>query len=407
MNSYAALLGHQPRLTLAELAATLPDFTPIGTVSGKAIIFESKQVLFQPHLEKWGGTMLLAQRVIGGAAALEDIPKMLVAETAKAKGKVTFAIRSVGVPPAKVRALYRDCKEALVKAGRSARYIGNEKQPAATIQLHQEGLLDGTGGCEIVILQSGDDDLWIGRTVAAQDPDAYTMRDMEKPVRDTRVGLLPPKLAQIMLNFGLWAAKEVNPKKTEPIVVYDPFCGTGVIPIECLHRGWPVFASDVSAKAVTGTEKNLEWIRKKEEIKKKDVPSRVWKQDARKPFEFEEEDTVDVIVTETHLGPALSDRPLSKDAGKMRSEVDALEVECLENAAESLPGVPLVVTFPVWFLKTGTIRLERVWKTAEKLGYEAKLPEGAQSDNPDHPTITYRRPDQFVGREIVVFVPKR
>jgi hypothetical protein len=33
---------------------------------------------------------------------------------------------------------------------------------------------------------------------------AYAKRDMGKPVRDTGVGLLPPKLAQILLNFGSW-----------------------------------------------------------------------------------------------------------------------------------------------------------------------------------------------------------
>lgn len=404
MTSYAALLGHQPRLTLAELAATVHDFTPVRTIAGRAMVFDSNAVLFQTHLEKWGGTMLLAQRASSADLTLADVPKLLVNETAKMKGKVTFALRGIGVAPFKMAKLYRSCKDALAKAGKPSRYVGNEKKPAATVLLRDEGLLDGTHGCEIVILED-EDTLWIGRTVAAQDPDEYTKRDMEKPVRDTRIGLLPPKLAQILLNFAWWAVRGEGKKaSSDTLHVYDPFCGTGVIPLECLHRRWPVLASDLSQKAVDGCQKNLDWIRKEEDIKKKEVMSDVWKQDATKPFKLEE--TPDVIVSETHLGPALKERPTAKDAAKIRSEIDALEIAFLENAAKTLPGVPLVITFPVWYLKSDVVRLERVWKAIEKLGYEAVLPSGAEPDSPDHKSITYRRPDQFVGREIVILKPK-
>jgi hypothetical protein len=36
-----------------------------------------------------------------------------------------------------------------------------------------------------------------------QDIDAYAERDFERPMRDAFVGMLPPKLAQIMLNLAV------------------------------------------------------------------------------------------------------------------------------------------------------------------------------------------------------------
>ncbi len=231
---------------------------------------------------------------------------------------------------------------------------------------------------------------------------------MEKPVRDTRVGLLPPKLAQILLNFGEWIARETDPKIKKTLVVFDPFCGTGVIPMEALLRKWPVYASDNSLKAVNGCEKNLDWIRKEYEIFKKDTASVVWKQDATKAFTLSDSkgsSLPNMIVTETTLGPGLTDRPTAKDAAKMKTECEDIEIGFLENAAKTLPGIPIVATFPVWYLKSGPLFLEKTWKKLESIGYTAVLPPGIKSDAPDRKSIVYRRPDQTVGREIVILKP--
>lgn len=402
MTSYAAFLGHQPKVSIAELAATVEGFKLLKVYGNTVALFESTTELGPKQLDAWGGTMLLAKELKSKGGRLDEVPAMLSQETANVKGKVTFALRANGIAPIKLKPLYRDCKQMLTKRGKPSRYVGNERSPAATALLRDAGIASGKEGCEIVLLQD-DDSLWMGKTVAAQDPDAYTKRDMEKPVRDTRVGLLPPKLAQILLNLGAWAVKEAKGKLPKELTVLDPFCGTGVIPMEALIKGWHVLASDVSGKAVTGCEKNVEWVRKQHDIKKKDVTSEIWKQDATKKFDLKE--LPDMIVTEGSLGPALLKRPLAKDAQKLRVESDALELAFLKNAAACFPGVPIVITFPVWHLRTGPLPLERVWKSLPELGYEAGFPAGTQVEDPAHPSIVYRRPDQFVGREIIVLRP--
>lgn len=401
---YAAFLGNHPSLSLAELFATVPGLTVRRMLTPQIALLDSPVSLSYKELKNCGGLFLLAEEITN--ADMKQLGPVLATQVQSVKGKVTFSLRSFGVDRRKVRDLYRDCKNHLKKLGTPSRYIGNEMKPPVSGQLHDAGLITGKEGCELVLLADEESRFsWVGRTVAAQDPESYTKRDMEKPVRDTRSGLLPPKLAQMLLNFGGWIAKETNPKAPKHLTILDPFCGTGVIPMEALLKGWNVLASDVMLKAVNGCEKNLDWIRKEEKILKKDTSSDVWKQDATKAFSLKE--SPHVIVTESMLGPALAERPTVKDVTKYRSECDALEIAFLENIARTLPGVPVVVTFPVWYVKAGPIFLEQVWKQLPKIGFEAVLPPGSVTDIPDHTSLLYRRIDQFVGREVVMLKPLR
>ncbi|MBU2259114.1 RsmD family RNA methyltransferase [Patescibacteria group bacterium] len=422
---YVAFLGHQPLISIAELSAALEDFSLSSVLDNRIAIFQTAQELDQDFLDTLGGTVVLAKQITEEDLSLDDIHKVLINETGSKRGKITFSLRTHNIPRQAIATLYRRCKKALKGQGRPCRYVGSEKKPAPTIVLFESDIIDGKGGCELVILgiqEEEDSHLWIGRTVAAQDIDWYSFRDMEKPVRDTTIGLLPPKLAQILLNFGAFLVRESDVgrstldvqrpkpniiskrKKNNTLTIYDPFCGTGVIPMEALLRGWPVLASDVAKKAVKGCSKNLDWLRKEEKILKKDVSSEVWKQDATKPFELKE--PPDVIVTETSLGPPMTSRPPMKEVAKLKTQNEKLQTQFLENAALSLPGVPIVCAWPVWKQKGGWVHLEKVWKVIEKLKYRPCLPPEVELEIPGRMSLFYRRKDQFVGREIVMLMPK-
>ncbi len=411
MPSYAAFIGHQPHLSLAELAATVPGFTLQGCIERSVVLFESKADLGPGFLDMLGGTVVLAKE-IEGKYDIASLPDLLADQTREVPTKVTFSFRAVGADKNAVRDLFRLGKKRLKKAGKSSRYVGNERNAAPSIVLRTQGLLNGKEGCEICLVQVDEKTLWVGRSVAAQDVEGYTKRDMGKPVRDTTTGLLPPKLAQILLNLGVWLATEKSsPTREKPAVltVYDPFCGTGVIPMEAMLRGFKVLGSDKSEAAVKGCTKNLEWVRKHYNITKQKVPSAVWKQDAIKPFEtahMKETGAPALIVTETTLGPNLKARPTIKDAQSHRSEVEKLEIKFLENAAASAPGAPVVCTLPVWFSSKGPILMERIWEAIDKAGYQAVLPPGVEMLQ-GRMSLLYRRPDQFVGREIVLLRPKK
>ncbi|MEK7218238.1 MAG: RsmD family RNA methyltransferase [Patescibacteria group bacterium] len=417
MPSYAAFLGHQPHISIAELGASIRDFELQRVLGGEVVLFGSTLDLDASYLQTLGGTVAIARKVHGKpATGLGDIPDLLRDEVKGVAGKVTFSLRGFGLPPKHVRDLYRACKAALRSHGRPARYVGTERNPAVSVLLHDEGLLDGSHGCELVLIKEGDD-LWVGRTVAAQDVNAYAKRDMEKPARDTRVGLLPPKLAQILLNFGAWLVHgTVGGNAEKRLTVFDPFCGTGVVPIEAMLRGWNVLASDDSLRAVHACERNLEWLRKEHGIMKKDVTGRVWKQDARKAFNLKERP--DVIVTETTLGPPLEKKAPLKEASRLKTAMEDLQEAFLRNVAETLPGVPVVATWPVWYTSKGPVRLEKVWDKLHDIGFRIAIPAAVDLEvtgqpvpnghvRASRPTLVYRRPGQYVGREIVMLQSTR
>lgn len=419
MPNYVAFLGHQPAISLAELSVMFPGFNLKSQMTKTAALFFVNDPLDQSDLDRLGGTVILAEeREIcpynpkdpGGLPdRLRRIPALLSGElNVRKRGKVIFGLRTEGLDRSLIKALYRAGKLTLKRQGRPCRYVGNERKPAATALLHGARLIAHKDGCELVVIV-GEKFVWIGRTIAAQNVSAYAHRDMEKPVRDTRTGLLPPKLAQILLNLGAWIAtsptnaNEQKSKIQKHFTMYDPFCGTGVIPMEAMLKGWNVLASDISQKAVNATKKNIDWLRKEYKIFKKDVGSRVWKQDATRQLKFEKNETIDVIVTETTLGPPLERPPSQKDVKKWCSENEKLQQKFLINVATSLPHIPIICTWPIWYTKTGPVFLEKVWKTVTEHGFRPVLPPFLPSIS--KPSFVYRRPDQFVGREIVLLKP--
>lgn len=403
MTSYAATLGHQPTISIAELAATIPGFKNPQVAVQSAIIFESPEELSAKDLNMLGGTVTLAKEV-KVTKDFSEIPLLLAKELSGLKGKVTFSLRCAGMNPYEVHNLYRDCKNHLKKAGVPSRYVGTDRAPAAAILLRDAHLLDGKEGLELMVIKRKEG-TWIGRTFAAQDIEAYVKRDMKKPVRDTTVGLLPPKLAQILLNLGNWMAEKEG-KVKDPMIVLDPFCGTGVIPLECLLRGECILASDVSLKAVNGCTKNLDWARKEFGIPKKEVWSKVWKQDATKGFDLTDKEKPAVIVTEGTLGQPLTSRPTQKDMTSHKSEAEKLTAAFLQNVAKNLPGVPVVMTWPVWYGTKTQLKLEKIREQLDKLGFELVTPPGVRESDAPNKSLMYRRADQFVGREIVMLRQK-
>ena len=82
--------------------------------------------------------------------------------------------------------------------------------------------------------------------------EGFVQRDMYKPNTDIQMGTLPPKLARMMVNF---TAQNSG-------ILWDPFCGSGTIPMEAVILGFNTLASDVNPVAVNTTSSNIEWLSK-------------------------------------------------------------------------------------------------------------------------------------------------
>lgn len=418
MPTYAAFLGHQPAISLAELMVMLPDLKPKKQWDPRIVTFETVQEITTNWLRQLGGTVLIAKEIPSGddskkKTRLEDtVPKILHKELKDVKRKATFSFRCMGVPRSEIRSLYRTCKKYLREKNLPSRYIGNERHPAKPGTLLLRGI-PGPESAEIVILQDAErKNIWIGKTCAVQDIEAYTNRDMGKPFRDTETGLMPPKLAQVLLNLSLMMLPEKralikDPKKGtslwEGITVWDPFCGSGVIALEALIRRAHMIASDRTEKAVAGCSENIRWLRLKEKTPKA-ITHHVFKQNALKPAELPKRPTL--IVTETSLGPALKKPPTKKEAASLVREAEELEAAFFENMAAHFPEVPVVCTFPVYISRDGERNfLQKILQKTEKLGYRRTMIGTSFLKTTDRQSLLYLRPDQMVGREIFCFMP--
>ncbi len=121
MFHYAAFLGHQPLISIAELSATISDFSLEKILNDHIALFETKEELDQEFLDELGGTILLAECITEEALTFNDIPQVLVNEVSSMRGKITFSLRTHGVPKGVIRTLYRQCKNALRAKNTSSR----------------------------------------------------------------------------------------------------------------------------------------------------------------------------------------------------------------------------------------------------------------------------------------------
>lgn len=123
-------------------------------------------------------------------------------------------------------------------------------------------------GVEFGIFNEG-----IGTLIALNDPEEWNKRDYGKPASDKYSGMMPPKLARMMVNIAL-ASSETGDRRPKVAsfkisrtttyelrsTVIDPFCGSGNILLEAMMLGCDVIGSDISEKAVNDTKTNLGWL---------------------------------------------------------------------------------------------------------------------------------------------------
>lgn len=107
-------------------------------------------------------------------------------------------------------------------------------------------------GLEVTAIE--DENTWryfLAKTESVQDVDFYAKRDYEKPWRSARVWMLPPKLAQMLINFAWEENKSI----------WDPFCWTWTILLEAgLMWFEKIIWSDLSEEMVDFSEENFEYF---------------------------------------------------------------------------------------------------------------------------------------------------
>lgn len=252
----------------------------------------------------------------------------------------------------------------------------------------------------------------LSKLLAVQDIESYSERDYNRPNRDAKVGMIPPKLAQIMINLA-----ELKDGDT----VYDPFCGVGTIMQEALLNDYRVIGSDANSAQVENCRSNLEWISKKYDLKYPNY--KIFQSDSAHAYKKIKENSVNAIVTETTLGPVYSKAPSDHQISQNFREIQKIYLRFFQNSKLILRSKgKIVFTVPAYQIKPDKYVLAPFIDNIEKIGYsieslprfnnkveaglaDKKLFEGSTRIT-ERSTIIYSRPDQIVAREIIVFQKK-
>lgn len=287
---YFFILGNQADLAKAEIEAVMRRLKISGQITAVESIFlfyETKVPLNAAALTSTlGGTIKIGELL----GPLEELSaEALFPFVPPQENKITFGISNYNLL-FDIQKVGLGLKRLIKEEGGSARFVTSQEYPLSSVIVQKELL---GKGFELVIMKTGGQ-LHVGKTSAVQPFELYSRLDYGRPNRDAKSGMLPPKLAQIMINLA-----ELPLNKT----ILDPFCGSGTVLQQAVFLGYQqVLGADSSERAITDTRANLTWLAEEFDapfdfdLKQVDVQALPRMIDAH---------SIDAIVTEPYLGPAL------------------------------------------------------------------------------------------------------
>ncbi len=290
-------------------------------------------------------------------------------------------------------------KNTLTEGGLSVRVVLPEFNALslASVAVSKNQLLEK--GAEIVLI-AGKEIIYTAKTLVVQDFEDYGRRDYQRPIRDEQQGMIPPKVAQIMLNLSGTKAGEF---------ILDPFCGIGTIVQEGLLLGFRMFGSDINRLAIRGSEQNLEWFRNRYHVPPGKYVVNV--SDAREVSGLIGQSNIKSIVTEGTLGPVYSKFPHSDDIARNFKDLEKLYREAFKDFSKFLESKGKIVMCIAAYRKgKDNYIMMPTLDWAKELGYNLVdlVPKKVANQmkflkQTDRKTAIYDRKDQIVAREIVIF----
>lgn len=393
MSYYAFILGRENLLSLAEIMRFFDG--KIAAYSSDAAVIEADKISAD-DFHRLGGSIKVAEVMPYEQGQYEHVIRDIVAQKSTDK-KLYFGMSvyrgeektDIKKLQEKIRELGMTLKQEIKNSGKSVRFVTSKGSQLSSVVVKKNRLISDQGVEAVVV--AGKDKVWVGPTIAVQDFESFSFRDYQRPARDSFSGMLPPKLARVMLNLsGLAIDGET--------VVLDPFCGSGTVLQEAALLGaGKVLGSDQSSKAVRDTKSNIEWLKSNFKIKTDFVIEQV---DVRELHSWLPEESVDLVVTEPFLGEPVRGGISKKEARQRLNELAELYDSALSEIAKVLKKQGRVV---VLFPFIGPQRLP--FPKAMSKFFEI-IEIDKEKFTTERGGLDYKRPSQKVGREIFVLRKK-
>jgi len=387
---YFFVLGKNQALSLAELAAVFgQENVSRGKLCQGGVLVMDLADPPEMHsvIRGLGGTIKIGP-VIDALSpeelSIDSLLPKLESVLAGRGGKFRFGLSVYGKIKLNSKDLAMGIKRYLRAQGVSSRWVTSKEPVLSSVVVSENKLTDP--GIELVFLRSGSQVL-LARTEVVQPYKELSFRDYGRPARDDRSGMLPPKLAQVMINLAQAKWQDL---------LWDPFCGSGTILTEAALMGYKrLGGSDMSEQAVTDTRQNLEWTKEKFAV----GPEAVIRQTniLGLPQELKKR-RIGAIVSEGYLGPQRGGFDLARTVAELE-ELYTKSLEVFSRVAK--PGGRVVLAWPQIkgeFLFASGLKLPAGIEIEKPLPEQFRFLEGYTARQ----TLLYKRPQQKVGREILV-----
>ena len=255
-------------------------------------------------------------------------------------------------------------KKRLADEGGKADFIGFSKDrrfPQLThVEVLKKNLIDTSAE---ILFCHGKRKAYLGKTIAVHNPFDFQKRDIGRPAQRT-IFSIPPRLARAMLNLSHCTTEKV---------LLDPFCGVGTILQEGLLLGARVIGVDLDPWCVKAAETNLRWLTKEYGLMTAEY--KLLRGDSRNLAKMIDNESVDCVVTEPDLGPALRHFPTEKHAERIVDGLKPLYFAFLGQAYQVLKNSGrLVMVTPCIRTRKGRFVSVNMNGEAAKLGFTVVKP---------------------------------
>ncbi len=400
---YFFLLGTNQTLSIAELSAIFPrEIKNAELLLNEILIIDIDDINSSDLIKKIGGTIKIG--IIKNEINFGDIvPESIkLIDDIKKEGKFKYGISYYGNKKFNTLKTGLEIKKHLKKQGISCRFVTSKEKTLSSVVVEQNNLI--TRGAEIVLIEN-ENKILIGQTMAVQPFKELSFRDYGRPARDDQSGMIPPKLAQIMINLSnltpqsplLIRRGEGNASERGEVLL-DPFCGSGTILTEAMMMDYNnIIGSDLSKKAIEDSQKNINWIIKKFELQ--NINHQIFNISATELYKEIKPNSIDAIITEPYLGPQRG----KHDIKKTIKELETLYSQAIKEFKKALKDNGRVVM--IWPVFRNKKYFDQITPNTKGFKIINLLPNNFQNNNltlSKRNTIIYGRSDQKVWREILV-----
>lgn len=388
-------LGREFKLSLAEIFSFFKDYTIIYLDEKILLLDNLNDFEIKDFTKKAGGTIKIFEikNIFSKSTKSLEIFDFIRQELEKLVwGKKDFWISFFGESKFDAKRFLLDAKKFLKEQNISSRFVNKDFQNLSSAQIIGENLVEKGSDINIITTKN---EIYLTKTLWVQDINAYSKRDFWKK-RDMQIGMLPPKLAQMMIN--IWGAG-----KKGNIKIYDPFCWLGTILIESLIMGnKEVFWSDKNEEMVQATKENLDFTIKSSFLTS--IKYQIQNLDARniQNSEILKTSKIDAIITEWYLWEIFT--------------IDSIKQEKIEDERKKLFDLYkdffawlkkarfawiIVISFPFWEIKRKYIYFEEIYTLIKSYCHiEKMIGDNHLARETKVWSLLYKRSNQLVGREI-------